>query len=211
VKKSRSRSRSRSRGRGRGRRKGISGLDVLRMLGGLFLLNCLLSYFITTDSVLWGWRPWFIRPAVVMRYLVSNSPSHLHQLTTILTSPTAARPRPPNRVRARRLRRHRPHQTHLPLPRRHHLRRHRRSPHLRSGGQLPRFRRQRRHPRLHHWLLRRGRDPRRSRRRVDVRPHRRSFLRRKRRDARAEELSGAAVEVGEEAGRGHARGVEEDV
>jgi hypothetical protein len=48
-------------------------MDILRILGGLFLLNCLLSYFITNDSVLWGWRPWFVRPGVVMRYLVSLS------------------------------------------------------------------------------------------------------------------------------------------
>jgi hypothetical protein len=43
-------------------------------VGGLFLLNCLLSYFITNDSVLWGYRPWFVRPAVLMRYLVSPNP-----------------------------------------------------------------------------------------------------------------------------------------
>ena len=52
---------------------GLSVLDVLRILGGLFLLNCLLSYFITNDSVFWGWRPWFIRPKVVMRWLVRSS------------------------------------------------------------------------------------------------------------------------------------------
>ena len=49
----------------------IGVVDVLRILGGLFLLNCLLSYFVTNDSVLWGWRPWFVRPNVVMRYWVS--------------------------------------------------------------------------------------------------------------------------------------------
>jgi hypothetical protein len=49
-------------------------MDVLRIVGGLFLLNCLLSYFITNDSVLWGYRPWFVRPAVLMRYLVSPNP-----------------------------------------------------------------------------------------------------------------------------------------
>ena len=50
---------------------GVGVMDVLRIVGGLFLLNCLLSYFITNDSVLWGYRPWFVRPAVLMRYLVS--------------------------------------------------------------------------------------------------------------------------------------------
>ncbi|TKA70342.1 hypothetical protein B0A55_07417 [Friedmanniomyces simplex] len=42
--------------------------DILRILGGLLLLNCLLSYFITNDSLLWGWRPWFIRPGPITRY-----------------------------------------------------------------------------------------------------------------------------------------------
>jgi hypothetical protein len=53
---------------------GVGVMDVLRIVGGLFLLNCLLSYFITNDSVLWGYRPWFVRPAVLMRYLVSPNP-----------------------------------------------------------------------------------------------------------------------------------------
>ncbi|KAK5129474.1 hypothetical protein LTR08_003234 [Meristemomyces frigidus] len=51
------------------REHGVGVVDILRILGGLFLLNCLLSYFVTNDSVLWGWRPWFVRPNVVMRYL----------------------------------------------------------------------------------------------------------------------------------------------
>ena len=56
---------------GRGKQVNSVGVvDVLRILGGLFLLNCLLSYFVTNDSVLWGWRPWFVRPNVVMRYWV---------------------------------------------------------------------------------------------------------------------------------------------
>ncbi|KAK3112412.1 hypothetical protein LTR53_011335 [Teratosphaeriaceae sp. CCFEE 6253] len=46
----------------------LSILDLLRIVGGLFLLNCLLSYFITNDSVLWGWRPWFVRPQLISRY-----------------------------------------------------------------------------------------------------------------------------------------------
>ena len=50
---------------------GVGVMDILRIVGGLFLLNCLLSYFITNDSVLWGWRPWFVRPGVVKSYFVS--------------------------------------------------------------------------------------------------------------------------------------------
>ncbi|MCJ1226857.1 hypothetical protein MMC12_003512 [Toensbergia leucococca] len=40
-----------------------SALDILRILGGLFLLSCTLSYFITNDSLFWGRRPAFTRPA----------------------------------------------------------------------------------------------------------------------------------------------------
>ncbi len=52
------------------RGNGLSIMDVLRIVGGLFLLNCLLSYFITNDSVLWGWRPWFVRPRLLARWMV---------------------------------------------------------------------------------------------------------------------------------------------
>ncbi|KAK0957252.1 hypothetical protein LTR91_021958 [Friedmanniomyces endolithicus] len=48
--------------------KSFGVLDLVRILGGLLLLNCLLSYFITNDSVLWGWRPWFICPGPIARY-----------------------------------------------------------------------------------------------------------------------------------------------
>ncbi|OQN96211.1 hypothetical protein B0A48_17718 [Cryoendolithus antarcticus] len=48
---------------------GVGVMDILRILGGLFLLNCLLSYFITNDSVLWGYRPWFVQPSQISRYL----------------------------------------------------------------------------------------------------------------------------------------------
>lgn len=44
-------------------------LDILRLLTGALLLSSLLSYFITSNSLTWGWRPWFIRPRVLFRYL----------------------------------------------------------------------------------------------------------------------------------------------
>lgn len=50
---------------------GLSTLDIIRIVAGLLLLNCLLSYFITSDSFLWGYRPWFVRPMVVMQWIVS--------------------------------------------------------------------------------------------------------------------------------------------
>ena len=47
--------------------------DALRILGGLVLLNCALSYFVTNESVTWGWRPWFSKPANVRAWMVSHS------------------------------------------------------------------------------------------------------------------------------------------
>ncbi|WPH03499.1 Hypothetical protein R9X50_00637900 [Acrodontium crateriforme] len=43
--------------------------DVLRVLLGLILLNCLLSYFITNDNVTWNYKPWFLRPKPVLQWL----------------------------------------------------------------------------------------------------------------------------------------------
>lgn len=62
-KRARSRSRDRS-----DENASLSVLDIVRIILGLVLLNCLLSYFVTNDSLLWGWRPWFVRPAVVARW-----------------------------------------------------------------------------------------------------------------------------------------------
>jgi hypothetical protein len=136
---------------------GVGVMDILRILGGLFLLNCLLSYFITNDSVLWGYRPWFVRPAVLMRYLVSRT-FHLHSKATKLTVHLTARTRLPNRRRAPRLRRHRPQQTHLRRPERHNLRRHRWQARLRARRQLPRLCGQGLGARFRHRLLRRRHD-----------------------------------------------------
>ena len=52
----------------------LSLLDVLRVLGGLFLLSGTLSYFITGNSILWGYRPAVTRPARIKAWLVRNLP-----------------------------------------------------------------------------------------------------------------------------------------
>lgn len=49
----------------------LSLLDILRVLGGLFLLSSTLSYFITGNSILWGYRPALTRPAQLKAWLVS--------------------------------------------------------------------------------------------------------------------------------------------
>ena len=48
----------------------IGFLDIIRVLGGVLLLNSVLSYFITGDSVLWGYRPWWTRPGPVRTFWV---------------------------------------------------------------------------------------------------------------------------------------------
>jgi len=114
-----------------GKKEGaFSVMDALRILGGLFLLNCLLSYFITNDSVLWGWRPWFVRPGVVMRYIVSIPLRFVAHCSSLMVH--TARTRPPDRQRARRIRWQRSHQTHLPRAEWNHLRRLRRPACVRS-------------------------------------------------------------------------------
>ena len=50
----------------------LSLLDVLRVLGGLFLLSSTLSYFITGHSILWGYRPAFTRSARIKAWLVRS-------------------------------------------------------------------------------------------------------------------------------------------
>lgn len=148
----------------------VSVVDILRILGGLFLLNCLLSYFITNDSVLWGYRPWYVRPNELMRYIVRPvSPStNPHALTNRHYLAWSSRS---DRSRAQELRRHRPQKTNLPRPKRHHLRCHRRPPLIRPGRRLPRLRRRRRRSRLHNRLLRGRLDAGLARCRVDVRAH----------------------------------------
>ncbi|KAF2104671.1 cytochrome b5 [Rhizodiscina lignyota] len=48
---------------------GFGVLDVIRILGGLLLLSSALSYFVTQESITWGWRPWFSKPQHVMAWL----------------------------------------------------------------------------------------------------------------------------------------------
>ncbi|MCJ1310337.1 hypothetical protein MMC25_004001 [Agyrium rufum] len=54
--------------------KRIGVLDVLRIIGGLFLLSSALSYFVTNDSILWGYRPAFTVPAQITAWMVSFFP-----------------------------------------------------------------------------------------------------------------------------------------
>ncbi|KAF4550665.1 Cytochrome P450-like protein 89 [Elsinoe fawcettii] len=50
-------------------RSSISLLDILRILGGIALLNTALSYYITKDPFLWGQRPWWASPSKVQQWL----------------------------------------------------------------------------------------------------------------------------------------------
>ncbi|PNS18260.1 Membrane steroid-binding protein 1 [Sphaceloma murrayae] len=53
----------------------VSFVDILRILGGLALLNTALSYYITGDSFLWGHRPWWVKPGRLQTWL--SGPLHL--------------------------------------------------------------------------------------------------------------------------------------
>lgn len=60
----------------------ISFLDILRILGGIALLNTALSYYITGDAIAWGVRPWWVKPGRLQGWLVRDIlhfclPSHL--------------------------------------------------------------------------------------------------------------------------------------
>ena len=66
------------------KKNGLGVTDILRILGGLLLLNCALSYFVTNDSVAWGWRPWFSKPSQLQSWLVRIPPPPLPRLSPFL-------------------------------------------------------------------------------------------------------------------------------
>ncbi|KAE8373838.1 cytochrome b5-like heme/steroid binding domain-containing protein [Aspergillus bertholletiae] len=54
----------------RNEKNGLSVLDVIRVVVTLIVASCGLSYYMTsTESVLWGYRPWFTRWPVLVRYI----------------------------------------------------------------------------------------------------------------------------------------------
>jgi hypothetical protein len=83
---------------------GFGVTDVLRILGGILLLNCALSYFVTSSSLTWGWRPWYSKPGVVASWLVCShytTPTTPPSNTSLMTR--AERTNLPNRRRTLRL------------------------------------------------------------------------------------------------------------
>ncbi|KAF9885542.1 hypothetical protein FE257_012870 [Aspergillus nanangensis] len=49
---------------------GVGVLDLLRVLATLVIASCGLSYYMTSsESLLWGYKPWFTRWPVLVRYL----------------------------------------------------------------------------------------------------------------------------------------------
>lgn len=53
-------------------------LDIIHLLLGLLLLSTTLSYLITSDSLTWGYRPPWTRPARIRAWLVSSSAPFHH-------------------------------------------------------------------------------------------------------------------------------------
>jgi hypothetical protein len=54
--------------------KGFSILDILKIFFSLITVSSALSWFITGDSVTWGYSPWWTKTDVVLRYFVRISP-----------------------------------------------------------------------------------------------------------------------------------------
>lgn len=51
--------------------QGLSTLDIIRVIAALVIASCGLSYYITnSESLIWGYQPWFTRWPVVKSYLV---------------------------------------------------------------------------------------------------------------------------------------------
>jgi hypothetical protein len=51
---------------------GLSIVGILKVLLITFVLSSALSWFITGDSFLWGWSPWWSRPGVLKSWIVSG-------------------------------------------------------------------------------------------------------------------------------------------
>lgn len=54
-------------------RTGISLLDILRVIAGLALVSCALSYFVTGTSYTWNLDPWFLQPTRLRAWSVCIS------------------------------------------------------------------------------------------------------------------------------------------
>lgn len=118
----------------------LSFLDVLRMLGGLFLISSILSYFITGDSIFWNYRPAFTRLPRIKAWIVSFS-SRYHRRSLFIYLRPPARPSRPLRCPIEHIQWDRRQPTYPRRPERHHLRRLRQPTCLRSRRQLPFLRR----------------------------------------------------------------------
>jgi hypothetical protein len=51
---------------------GLSIIGILRAILITLVLSSALSWFITGDSVLWGWSPWWSKPGVLKSWIVSE-------------------------------------------------------------------------------------------------------------------------------------------
>ena len=54
-------------------RSGISILDIFRVIVTLAVVSCGLSYYLT-ETVTWGYNPWFTNWSQLVRYVVRLSP-----------------------------------------------------------------------------------------------------------------------------------------
>jgi hypothetical protein len=52
------------------RRPPITRLDIARLIVGVLLINVSLSYFITGNSFVWGYRAWWLQPGALAQFFV---------------------------------------------------------------------------------------------------------------------------------------------
>ena len=87
--------------------RSISTLEVLRVLAGLFLLSSSLSYFVTNDSIFWGYKPSFTRLSRVQAWMVGNKLQLFKfKIQNSADAVVIARAPPPHGKRTKYLQRH---------------------------------------------------------------------------------------------------------
>lgn len=52
----------------------LSVADVIRILVTIAIASCAASYYVTENSVTWGYRPWWTQPSAVMSWVVCLPP-----------------------------------------------------------------------------------------------------------------------------------------
>lgn len=118
-------------------RTSISLLDILRVIAGLALVSCALSYFVTGTSYTWNLDPWFLQPTRLRAWSVCISQTNIlthKKKSSPLTHTRIGRASTLDRRPAPGVRRHRRIEAAVPGTERHDLRRQRGPARVRTRG-----------------------------------------------------------------------------